>query len=95
MDIISDIVSILKDWIIWFCNQVIEAVGVLIGLAVAALPTWEPISFSVPADTMNVLGYLNWFFPVSYAVSMISLVVFSVLAYFTVGTLTRWAKVTN
>ena len=76
-------------------NALISFLASLVELAASILPTWQPLDVGTLSDTYNVIGSLNWLFPVSYAVTVLNAFVLSTVAYFTIGIITRWAKVTN
>jgi hypothetical protein len=94
--IITDIVEVLKDAVVWLINGLIELLSNLIGMAASFLPNWEIISpYTFGDDPYNVIKALNWLFPVSFAVQMIGVLLASTILYFTAGTITRWAKITG
>lgn len=94
-EIWTDLKEFFEDLLIKAVNILIEFLSKLVELAATLLPDWEPLSVPSFLDTYNVMPVLNWVFPVDYAVTMIEVYLFSTIAYFTIGTITRWAKITG
>jgi hypothetical protein len=92
---LDEFIEVIKDALVWMVNKFIEFIALLIDAAAAVLPEWEVINVEALNDTYGVINALNWLFPVSFAIQMIGVFVASTLAYFTIGTLTRWAKITG
>ena len=76
-------------------NLIISAIGLLIDAAAALLPEWDPITALTITNDYGAINALNWVFPVQFAVNMVALFALSTLAWFTIGTVTRWAKITG
>jgi len=82
--------EMVKDFYFWVCQSLIDALVFFMSLI--SLPTFNvpSISNSVPVE---VLHAINWVIPFDFATICIGVIATSTVAYFTVGTLLRWAKV--
>lgn len=86
--------DILHDAWIASVNFVITVIAALIDLGASVLPSWDPIgSLTMPPGASEALSGFNWFFPVGFAINMVEVLIWSTIAYFTIGIITRWAKV--
>ncbi len=76
-------------------NIFIDILSGLIMYVAVLLP--EMKSGLIPPDfgEYAIVETINWIFPVGIALNAITLYVTSVTLYFTIGIITRWAKVTN
>lgn len=91
---------------IWIANFVVDllqsGIDAFAALIVFVAGLW-PSGPSLPSmpDTPSgavwniTLVTLNWLFPVSYFVSMITFLVTAIIAYLVIAPLARWAKLMN
>lgn len=74
-------------------NAVIAALGALMEPLIAAMP--EIPELTMPSTFTTVLGWINWFFPVSTVVDILAFAVLVYLAWYVLVILMRWAKATD
>lgn len=97
---IQEALNILKDIgidVLYFIvNAIITALGALVSLAAAILPTWNVGSISLEGSPMaQVVSAINWVLPVGVFLDCLGLYGLSVASYFTAGIVTRWAKISG
>lgn len=91
----TDLVQLIKDMFVWCINFVIDVLAKLVDLAANLLPEY---SLPLPDYNLNQFQFLstfNWLFPTDTAITMVTAYAFSIGIYFTLGIITRWAKITN
>lgn len=88
--------DILIDVGYFIANAIIEALAALVGLAAAMLPTWSPgsVVLGSPAS-QQVLAAINWVVPIGVLVDCLGFYALSVTTWFTIGIVTRWAKISS
>lgn len=87
--------QLLKDVFIDCVNTLIEVLAQFIKMIASILPNWD---LTLDVDTTiidNIVGVLNWCFPVHFAIQCITFFGIAVISYFTIGILMRWAKISN
>lgn len=72
-------------------NAIVAAVGAVLSAAAAVLPNF-PTDPALPDPMGDVLGWINWFFPVDTLIEIVAwmLVVWLVWIVFSIGA--RWAR---
>lgn len=98
----------LKDFFLelarWFLQQLWEIVVLTVNFLIetfVAFITWVLSlfpSYTVPTpatltETYPFLSPLNYFFPIDFAVSCVTMYIFSLTLYYSIGVLLRWARV--
>lgn len=91
----EDIGNFIHDQVVAIINYLIEIIGKFMDMVAGLLPEWHIITPQYDGVYSEVINYLNWVFPVSFAMDCIAAFSLSVISYFTIGILTRWVKVTN
>jgi hypothetical protein len=87
-----DIFSGIGHLVIQALNEVIKALGVLASAALAILPAM-PSFPSLPSQFTEVMGWINWFFPVGTVFDIAAFLVTAWLIWMVVRVALHWAKV--
>ena len=91
----STIYEMLQDFFYYCVNTGIEILAQLVGLVTTFLPEFGLPQVLVNFGTYPIVQTMNWLFPVGIGIACVNAYIFSVGLYFTVGIVTRWAKVSN
>lgn len=87
--------EIIQDTFYWTVNKLIALLASFITFVIDLLPTYTLPTLSGSIDKYQFLTTLNWLFPVGLTIMMVELSIISITLYFTLGTITRWAKVSS
>jgi len=102
----NTLLQVLKDWVIWTSNTLIEFIALFLDeineLLPSCTPDWNglltesPVSLNqINGYAGDILGFIAWIFPLATLASALAFIVCNLGFYFTVGILMRWAKVSS
>jgi hypothetical protein len=84
-------VDVMYDFLISFINKLISGLSLALSSIVSLLPDSPFKDINVSLDS-NLLGYLNWMFPIDDMLSVLTLWVSSILIYYVYSIVLRWVK---
>lgn len=90
---LNTIFEFIKDVWYWIANTFIEVLAGFLSFVQGFLPTMSMPSVVVDLGQYQIIQTINWLFPVSLFVTIVGLYIASFTAWFTIGIITRWAKV--
>jgi len=95
-DFLAQIVCWIMTALVLTLNLLLAALGAIIAAAVDLLPSLGDAGIpSVPSEVTAVAGWVNWFFPVSAALSFLAFIFAAWITWQLVLLGLRWAKATD
>lgn len=93
-DVLAQLVCWIMTALVLTLNLLLAAIGLLLEGAVFLLPDMPTLP-ALPSEFATALAWVNWFFPVGTAVSIVTFLLTAWVLWQTVVLLLRWAKATN
>lgn len=84
--------SFIQDCFYWVANTILLELSHLLEWVAGLMPTFQ-IPSLVGNIPLHVLQAINWVLPVGTLITCATVLVSSTVAYFTIGILARWLKV--
>jgi hypothetical protein len=73
-------------------NWITDKLLYIISVVLSVLPDSPFIMLERDADIMNVLGYINWVFPVSEMLAIFQIWLSAITVFYAYQLILRWAK---
>ncbi len=92
---LNDAYEMILDVFYAIMNALIDILAEFIKFVVGLLPEWDLPTYVLDLGAYQIVQTINWIFPVSLFIVMVEMVVASVVLWFTLGIILRWAKVSK
>lgn len=92
VDFFEQLVCWIMTALVGFMNLVILALGTLLVTLIELLPDMPEEVPSTPEPVEDVVGWINWFFPVSAVAQFLAFIISAWILWQAVALVMRWAK---